>query len=90
MRDRTELLESALDSLPAGIALFGMEGEVVFWNRVAEAMTGYPGMEMMGQTIPEALEALAPERLLHGELHRDTEPQDKPRSVGADTAQAGP
>jgi len=27
MRDRTELFESALDSLPAGIALFGMDGE---------------------------------------------------------------
>ena len=49
MRDRTELLESALDSLPAGIALFGMEGEVVFWNRVAEAITGYAGTEMLGQ-----------------------------------------
>jgi PAS domain S-box-containing protein/diguanylate cyclase (GGDEF)-like protein len=75
MRDRTELLESALDSLPAGIALFDIKGEVVFWNRVAEAMTGYPGMELIGQTIPETLEPLAPERLLHGELHRDTEPR---------------
>jgi diguanylate cyclase (GGDEF)-like protein/PAS domain S-box-containing protein len=75
MRDRTELLESALDSLPAGIALFGVEGEVVFWNRVAESITGYVGAEMLGRAIPEALEALAPERLLHGEVHRDTEPQ---------------
>src|ERR1039458_3523400 len=75
MRDRTELLESALDSLPAGIALFGVEGEVVFWDRVAESITGYVGAEMLGRAIPEALEALAPERLLYGEVHRDTEPQ---------------
>ncbi len=75
MRDRTELLESALDSLPAGIALFGIEGEVVFWNRVAEDITGYAGTELIGHAIPEALEPLAPERLLHGEVHRDTEPR---------------
>ncbi len=75
MRDNAELLESALDSLPAGIALFGMEGEVVFWNRVAESITGYTGSELLGHAIPEALESLAPERLLHGEVHRDTEPR---------------
>ena len=76
MRDRTELFESALDSLPAGIALFGMDGEVVFWNRVAESITGYSGQEMLGRTtMPEALEALAPARLLLGELHRDAEPE---------------
>ena len=48
MRDSAELLESALDSLPAGIALFGMEGEVVFWNRVAESITGYAGSGVAG------------------------------------------
>jgi hypothetical protein len=32
MADRTELLESALDGMQDGIALFGMEGEVAFWN----------------------------------------------------------
>jgi len=75
MRDLTELLESALHSLPAGIALFDLEGEVVFWNRVAETMTGYAGPELLGHGIPEALEPLAPERLLLGELHRDAEPR---------------
>src|SRR5208337_3940129 len=70
--DRTELLESALDSLPAGIALFDMEGEMVFWNRVAETITGYAGPELLGHGIPEALEALAPERLLLDELQAIT------------------
>jgi diguanylate cyclase (GGDEF)-like protein/PAS domain S-box-containing protein len=75
MMDRTELLESALDALPAGIVVFDMEGEVVFWNRVAETITGYTGPELLGHGIPVALEPLAPERLLLGELHRDAEPR---------------
>ena len=61
MRDRTEMLESALDSLPDGIVLFGVEGEVVFWNQAAEAITGYAGLEVVGQATPEALEPLVPE-----------------------------
>jgi diguanylate cyclase (GGDEF)-like protein/PAS domain S-box-containing protein len=66
--NRTELLESALDALPDGIALFGMEGEVVFWNRAAEAITGYAGMDIVGQTVPEGLEPREPQRLLLGDL----------------------
>jgi diguanylate cyclase (GGDEF)-like protein/PAS domain S-box-containing protein len=70
--DRTELLESALDALPDGIALFGMEGEVVFWNHAAEAITGYTGADVLGQAIPEGLGPRAPERLLLGELQAST------------------
>ncbi len=77
MKDRTELLESALDSLPAGIALFGLEGEVVFWNRAAEAITGYAGLEVLGQAIPEALEPLAPERAWVGGVQLDAGAQTK-------------
>jgi len=62
--DRTVLLESALDALPDGIALFGAEGEVVFWNHAAEAITGYAGTEIVGQTIAEELELQGPEKLL--------------------------
>ena len=75
MRDRTELLESALDTLPAGIALFGVEGELVFWNQAAEAMTGFAGPELLGRLIPETLAPLAPERLLHGEAEPGAERQ---------------
>ncbi len=75
MRDRTELLESALDCLPAGIALFGMEGEVVFWNHVAESITGFGGQELLGSAIPESLEPLAPQRLMHGEPQAGEDPQ---------------
>ncbi len=58
MGDRTELLEAALDSLPEGIALLGAESQVVFWNRAAEAITGYAGAEVLGRAAPAALEAL--------------------------------
>ena len=74
MGERTELLESALDALPDGIALFGMEGEVVFWNRAAEAITGYAGMEILGRSIPEALQLLEPEGLRRRDLLGGVEP----------------
>jgi len=77
MKDRTELLESALDCLPAGIALFDLEGAVVFWNRAAEAITGYAGVEVLGRVVPEALEPLAPESVWHGGAQPDGEPHTK-------------
>jgi diguanylate cyclase (GGDEF)-like protein/PAS domain S-box-containing protein len=75
MRERTELLESALDSLPAGIALFGMQGEVVFWNRAAEAITGHASVDLLERTIPSTLEPLAPERARTGDVQLGAEPQ---------------
>lgn len=47
--DRTELLESALTALPDGIALFGVEGQVAFWNHAAEAITGYAGIDIVAE-----------------------------------------
>jgi PAS domain S-box-containing protein/diguanylate cyclase (GGDEF)-like protein len=58
MADRTELLEAALDSLPEGIALVGAGGQVLFWNRAAEAIAGYSGAELLGRPSPEELEPL--------------------------------
>ena len=62
MVDRTELLESALDSIHEGIALFGLNGEIVFWNQAAEETTGYPGVDLMGREAPNGLESLAPDQ----------------------------
>ena len=62
MTDRTELLEAALDSLRDGIAVFGAEGEVIFWNQAAQGITGYAAMELLAQPIPEGLEPLLRER----------------------------
>jgi PAS domain S-box-containing protein len=65
MTDRTELMEAALDSRPDGIALLGAGGEIVLWNRSAEAITGYAGVELLSRQIPAPLESLlcGPERL---------------------------
>jgi diguanylate cyclase (GGDEF)-like protein/PAS domain S-box-containing protein len=58
MTERDELMEAALDNRPDGIALLGAEDEIVFWNRAAEAITGYAGAEVLRQPVPEPLEAL--------------------------------
>jgi len=58
MSDRTELVEGALDSLPEGIALVDMDGAVRFWNRTAEAITGYAGVELLGRLLPADLAPL--------------------------------
>jgi diguanylate cyclase (GGDEF)-like protein/PAS domain S-box-containing protein len=53
-----ELLESALDSLPEGIALLTDDGAIVFWNRAAQSITGYNGVDLLARPVPEALEPL--------------------------------
>lgn len=58
MTDRTDLLEAALLSLPDGVALFGVEGEVIFWNQAAQGITGYAAIEVLAQPLPEGLEPL--------------------------------
>ena len=58
MADRAELLEVALDSLPEGLALLGGEGQVMLWNRAAEAITGYASADLLSRQTPEQLEPL--------------------------------
>jgi diguanylate cyclase (GGDEF)-like protein/PAS domain S-box-containing protein len=58
MIERTDLMEAALDNRPDGIALLGADDQIVFWNRAAEAITGYTGVEVLSQPIPAPLEAL--------------------------------
>jgi PAS domain S-box-containing protein/diguanylate cyclase (GGDEF)-like protein len=74
MTDRTELLEAALDSIPEGIALLGAEGEAMFWNRAAEAITGYASMDLLSRPIPAALEPLLIQAH-QGDLQPDSGPQ---------------
>jgi len=73
MADRVELLEAALDSRPDGIALLGPGGDVVFWNRAAEAITGFTGIEVLGQPVSDALEPL-----LDAALQEDLPPGPQP------------
>jgi diguanylate cyclase (GGDEF)-like protein/PAS domain S-box-containing protein len=58
MIERIELLEAALDNRPDGVALADADGTVVFWNRAAEAITGYGSKEVISQMVPAPLEAL--------------------------------
>lgn len=75
MTDRSELLECALDSLPRGVVLFGAEDEVVFWNRAAQAITGYAGMDLLSRPVPEGLEGLLPEWARRRDLEAGGEAQ---------------
>jgi diguanylate cyclase (GGDEF)-like protein/PAS domain S-box-containing protein len=76
MTDRTELLEAALDSIPEGIALLGGEGEVMFWNRAAEAITGYASVDLLARPIPGSLVSLLEGNRL-GDLQPGTGPQPR-------------
>src|SRR5208337_4599636 len=58
MTDRVEMLEAALDSLPEGIAVVGLEGELRFWNQASEAITGHAGTDLLGRPVRELLEAI--------------------------------
>jgi PAS domain S-box-containing protein len=58
MANRAELLEVALDSFPEGIALLGCEGQIMLWNRAAEAITGYASVDLLSRQVPEPLEPL--------------------------------
>lgn len=58
MADRRELMEAALDSYPEGIALMDADGHVVFWNRAAESISGFPRLEVVGRPTPWAVEPL--------------------------------
>jgi diguanylate cyclase (GGDEF)-like protein/PAS domain S-box-containing protein len=75
MADRTEILEAALDILPDGIALLGEEGEVVFWNRAAEAISGHAGLELVGRAVPETLKPLLEGTAPAGDLESYSGPQ---------------
>jgi len=72
--DRVQLLEAALDSRSDGIAVLGGQGALVFWNRAAEAMTGYQGGELLSRPLPPPLEPLAPGHAL------DSNPASDPAS----------
>ncbi len=58
MTDRLEMLEAVLDSLPEGIAFAGLDGQIMFWNRAAEAITGHAGIDLLRRPVREVLESL--------------------------------
>ncbi|HEY1767334.1 MAG TPA: diguanylate cyclase [Terracidiphilus sp.] len=58
MSERTELLEATLEGLREGVAVFDAQDRVAWWNHAAEAITGYPGMDLLARPVPEVLEGL--------------------------------
>ncbi|MFY9855738.1 MAG: diguanylate cyclase [Terracidiphilus sp.] len=74
MVDRTQLLEVALDGLPEGLALLGSEGQIMLWNRAAEAITGYASTELLSRQVPEPLEPLLLASSGLGDQEAGTEP----------------
>jgi PAS domain S-box-containing protein/diguanylate cyclase (GGDEF)-like protein len=56
MIDRAQLFEAVLDSIGEGIALADQEGRVAFWNRAAQAITGYAVLAVVGRTVRETLD----------------------------------
>jgi diguanylate cyclase (GGDEF)-like protein/PAS domain S-box-containing protein len=68
MSDRTELLEAALDCLPEGVALLGEDGHVAFWNRAAQAITGFAAQDVVGRAAPDPLKPLLEWCGVHGGL----------------------
>jgi PAS domain S-box-containing protein len=56
--DLGKLLESALDAIPEGTALAGMDGKVAFWNSAAGSITGWRAGEIVGRGVREILDAI--------------------------------
>lgn len=59
MADRADIVEAALDVYREGLALLDGPGRIVFWNRAAESITGYPALRLVGKPTPQPLDALA-------------------------------
>lgn len=59
MAEREDLMEAALELYPEGLALLDGTGRVVFWNRAAEAITGFARASVVGSAMVEALAPLA-------------------------------
>ena len=74
MVDQIEILEAALDSRPDGIALLDEDRAVVFWNHAAEAITGFPGVEVLGREMPGALDPLLEDAALQEDLPPGPQP----------------
>lgn len=63
MTERSELIESALDCLPEGLALVSAEGNVQLWNHAARLITGYAKLDVLMRPVPAALVPLLDESM---------------------------
>ena len=49
MLNCTDLLETVLDSMASGVFLVSLEGQIIYWNKAAEKITGYSSHEIVGK-----------------------------------------
>ncbi|MBS1803425.1 MAG: PAS domain S-box protein [Acidobacteria bacterium] len=61
MAERLELLESALDAFAEAAAVVDLHGQLAFWNRAAEMLTGYRAGEVVGKPVRDLLNQIVAE-----------------------------
>jgi len=84
MSDRLQMLEATLDLVDAGVAILDDDSNVLFWNRSAEALTGYPAKDVLARPCPTGLYTIDPERGAHGRSG------SQPRFLSPAAARNGP
>lgn len=55
MGDRLVMLEATLDLMDEGVAILDEKSNVVFWNKAAAALTGYPAGDLIFRRCPDDL-----------------------------------
>lgn len=74
MSEKMQLLEIALEQFPDGVALLDDEGDIVYWNRACESLTGKSLEEMQGRTVLGSLKL----RIKNSAGGGDVAPGDEP------------
>ena len=57
LRQRTQLLDTLMDSLPGIVLMFAEDGGLLRWNKVFERVTGYSADEIAGLTSSDVIAA---------------------------------
>jgi diguanylate cyclase (GGDEF)-like protein/PAS domain S-box-containing protein len=75
------MLEATLDLLEEAVAVLDAHANVVFWNRAAAALTGYPPDDLLCRTLPPILYTIDEAHLQHLPLAEREEPLQRPTLV---------
>jgi diguanylate cyclase (GGDEF)-like protein/PAS domain S-box-containing protein len=82
MSDRLEMLEATLNLMDEGVAILDEHSSILFWNKAAAALTGYPLEDVISQPCPNPLYRV-------DEDHRCiVDAQPRQRAVGSKISQA--
>jgi diguanylate cyclase (GGDEF)-like protein/PAS domain S-box-containing protein len=55
MSDRVEMMEATLDLMDGGVAILDDQSNVLFWNKAAATLTGYPSHDVISRPCPAGL-----------------------------------